>query len=476
MIRWGILGAGNIAHRFATSLTNQKDSVLYAISGRNAEKLEAFRKDYPCEKVYLSYDELLEDPDIDAIYLSLPHRFHHEYALKALKNKKAVLCEKPSSLNSTQMKEIAACAKENHTPFMEAMKSRFTPGYLKLKEMLQDGVIGNIERIETKVCFTIPKEMNGLSYHTNSVDGGALLDSGIYCASLIEDLLKGEPRFIKTYGNIYDGLDYYVDSFMKFDNGEAEMEVAFDRTKPRNAEIIGEKGSITLVDLHRPKAFIIHKDGKDETVETEYDHDDFYSQIDHFVNLIKEDKDESDVHTYASMIREMELLDAIKEQFTVYNEEDLHKLEQQEKDLSLDEFNSQIAYEIGTVIKETALEYDLPVGIRITRESDGLAVFQYMMDAKKERNIEYMERKRTAVKVTGHSSAWAYVKSRINDGTITDGDYLLSGGAFPLYVDGNLEAVVAVSGLHEGKDHELIVRSLEKYMNRKTVVFPKVIG
>ena len=373
------------------------------------------------------------------------------------------------------MKEIAACAKENRTLFMEAMKSRFTPGYLKLKKMLQDGVIGNLERIETRVCFTIPKEMNGMSYHTNSVDGGALLDSGIYCASLIEDLLKGEPGFIKTYGNIYEGIDYYVDSFMKFDNGEAEMEVAFDRTKPRNAEIIGDKGSITLVDLHRPKTFIIHKDGKDETVETEYDHDDFYSQIDHFVNLLKDGKDESDVHTYASMIREMELLDAIKEQYTVYDEEDLKMLEQQEKDLSLNEFSSEIAYEIGSIIKETALEYDLPVGIRITRESDGLAVFQYMMDAKKERNIEYMEGKRTTVKVTGHSSAWAYVKSRIN-ADMPDGDYLLSGGAFPLYVGGNLEAVVAVSGLHEGKDHELIVRSLEKYLNRKTVVFPKVIG
>ena len=88
MIRWGILGAGNIAHRFAASLVNQKDSTLYAISGRNAEKLEAFKKEYPCEKVFLSYDELIEDPDIDAIYLSLPHRFHHEYALKALKNRR----------------------------------------------------------------------------------------------------------------------------------------------------------------------------------------------------------------------------------------------------------------------------------------------------------------------------------------------------------------------------------------------------
>ncbi|MBQ2657665.1 MAG: Gfo/Idh/MocA family oxidoreductase [Erysipelotrichaceae bacterium] len=476
MIRWGILGAGNIAHRFAASLVNQKDSTLYAISGRNAEKLEAFKKEYPCEKVFLSYDELIEDPDIDAIYLSLPHRFHHEYALKALKNRKAVLCEKPSSLNAAQMKEIADCARENRTLFMEAMKSRFTPAYLKLKQMLEEGVIGKLEKIETRVCFTIPKEMSGMSYHTSSADGGALLDSGIYCASLIKDLLKGEPKFIRTYGNIYDGLDFYVDSFMEFDNGEAEMEVAFDRTKPRNAEIIGDKGSITLIDLHRPKTFIIHKDGKDETVEVEYDHDDFYSQIDHFVNLLKENRYESDVHTYASMIREMELLDAIKKQFTSYGEEDLKVLEQQERDLSLDGFSSQIAYEIGTVIKETALEYDLPVGIRITREMDGLAVFQYMMDAKKESNINYMEGKRASVKETGHSSAWAYVKSKADPGFAAKEGCLLSGGAFPFYVDGQLEAIVAVSGLHEGKDHELIVRSLERYLNRKTVVFPKVIG
>ena len=208
----------------------------------------------------------------------------------------------------------------------------------------------------------------------------------------------------------------------------------------------------------------------------EYDHDDFYSQIDHFVNLLKENRYESDAHPYASMIREMELLDAIKKQFTSYGEEDLKVLEQQEKDLSLNDFSSQIAYEIGTVIKETALEYDLPVGIRITREIDGLAVFQYMMDAKKQRNIEYMEGKRASVRATGHSSAWAYVKNKADSGFTLEDSCLLSGGAFPLYVNGQIEAVVAVSGLHEGKDHELIVRSLEKYLNRKTIVFPKVIG
>ena len=140
MIRWGILGAGKIANRFADSLAKDPDSILYAVSGRSREKLEAFAAKHPCEKIYVSYDEMLDDGDIDAVYLSLPHVLHREWAVRALQKKKAVLCEKPAALNEAEMREIADCAMANDTLFMEAMKPRFVPAYGKLKQMIEDGV------------------------------------------------------------------------------------------------------------------------------------------------------------------------------------------------------------------------------------------------------------------------------------------------------------------------------------------------
>ena len=480
MIRWGILGAGNIAHRFARSLQNEEDSILYAISGRSQEKLDVFQQEFPCEKTYVGHENMLNDDQVDAIYLALPHGMHKEWAIAALSRGIHVLCEKPAVLTEAEMKEVSACAKANNALFMEAMKPRFVPAYAELKEMLADGVIGELLHIHTKVCFEIPKEAVGKSYHTTSKDGGALLDSGIYCASLLDDLLAGEPEFIQTYANYHNGVDWYVDSLMKFDNGTAEMEVGFDRKAPRNAELTGTKGSITLVDLHRPQSFVIHHaDGRKEEVIVPYDKDDFYSEIHHFAQLIKEGKTESTVHTYAAMEREAHILDRIREQYTVYDRNDLKALEEQEELLAMESFESSDALAFGNAIAEAALDYDRPVAIRIDRTSDGLTLFQYMMDEKTAANLKYMDGKKQSVLDSGHSSAWVYVKTQMDDELAewkNDGVHLISGGAFPIYVNGEIAAVIQVSGLHEGKDHELIIQGLSAAAEKHVPLFRKALG
>lgn len=480
MIRWGILGAGNIAHRFAKSLQNETNSVLYAISGRSQEKLDAFRQEYPCEKTYVGHENMLNDEKVDAIYLALPHGMHKEWALKAMNRGIHVLCEKPAVLNEEEMKEVTACARANNVLFMEAMKPRFVPAYGELKKQLAEGVIGELLHIHTKICFEIPKEAVGKSYHTLPADGGALLDSGIYCASLIEDLLEGEPEFIQTYANYYNGVDWYVDSLMKFGNGTAEMEVGMDRKAPRNAELTGTKGSITLIDLHRPETFVIHhENGDEEEVTVPYDKDDFYSEIHHFVQLIENDKTESDVHTYADMEREAHILDRIRSQYTQYDQSDLKTLEEQEKLLAMESFENSDALRIGNAIAEAALDYDRPVAVRIDRTVDDLTVFQYMMEGKSAANLKYMDGKKQSVLDSGHSSAWVYVKTHCDDELSSwqnDGRHLISGGAFPLYVNGEIAAVIQVSGLHEGKDHELIVQALARMQEKNIILFRKALG
>ena len=479
MIRWGILGAGKIANRFADSLAKDPDSILYAVSGRSRKKLEAFAAKHPCEKIYVSYDEMLDDGDIDAVYLSLPHVLHREWAVRALQKKKAVLCEKPAALNEAEMREIADCAMANDTLFMEAMKPRFVPAYGKLKQMIEDGVIGDLESITASQCFMVPKEAYGKSYHTVPEGGGALLDSGIYCVSLAEDFLKGEPVPVQTYAN-YHGFDIYTDSTLCFDNGTARIIAGFDRTEPRDAVFTGTKGIIRVKDLHRPVTFTVCTENGEETYEFPYENDDFYSEIRHFVSLIKEGKKESDVMTYDTMIREAHITDVIFSQIARYDDHDLEILEAQEQQLAPASFNSADALALGSVIASLAGEYDRGVAVRITRCSDDTAVFQYVMDDKKAANLMYAEGKKACVADTGHSSAWVYAKT-MKDGTyadwLTDGRHVISGGAFPLYVNGEITYIVQVSGLHEGKDHELIVRTLSAWQNdREYTHFIKSIG
>lgn len=142
MIRWGIIGAGNIAKRFTISSAQTKEGILYAVANRTLEKAEAFKKNYPCEKAYGSYEALLKDPQIDMVYIALPHQYHFKWIKKALLEKKAVLCEKPATMNATQMREIKKLAKINGVFFMEAMKNRFVPVSEKINERIQRGEIG----------------------------------------------------------------------------------------------------------------------------------------------------------------------------------------------------------------------------------------------------------------------------------------------------------------------------------------------
>ena len=134
MVRWGIIGLGNIANRFAKSLEYEKYGKLVAVAGKTENKRMYFKEAYKDVKVYESYDELFNDQDIDAVYIALPHRFHAKWSIRGLNKGKAILCEKPSTLNSSELDGILKCAKRNKTFYMEAMKTPFVPMFDLIKE------------------------------------------------------------------------------------------------------------------------------------------------------------------------------------------------------------------------------------------------------------------------------------------------------------------------------------------------------
>lgn len=483
MIRWGILGAGNIAHRFALSLAQEPDSELAAISGRSRDKVEAFAAQFGVPVCYTSHEELLQDPTIDAIYLALPHGLHCEWAVKALCRKKAVLCEKPAVLTEEEMHRIEEAARENHTLFMEAMKTRFVPVYAKIKETLERGEIGQITGISTSLCNEMPFDQLGLAgktYHTDPAQGGALWDCGIYLVSWAEDFGQGEAKILREKAVIKDGIDYYVKAELEFENVTVSLETAFDRKKDRDTYFFGTEGELRVREHHRSQSFTVSPKGKEAyTVEIPYEVDDFYGEIHHFVGCLQKGLKESPIMPLSASVRCARIIDQIRARFQ-YRENCLDALKKQEEMLQYAEkFGSREALQLGNKIAEMvyAGAYDREVSVRIIREKDETVLFQFAMDSKSEKNVLYMNGKRGAAKRSNHASIWDYVYSRVY-GTALDqmgADYMPVGGAFPIRVNGEWVATLTVSGLHEGEDHELCVRALEEVLGVRAPAFPGIL-
>ena len=483
MVRWGILGAGNIAHRFAASLAHVTGAELVAASCRTQEKARTFLEEVPSAadaRAYAGHDSLLADDDIDAIYLALPHAYHKDWAIAALKAGKAVLCEKPAMLTATEMTEVAQVARETGTLFMEAMKPRFVALYPQVLDATKR--IGTISHVEATLCndMLVFVEGSGTYHMTPGPGAGVLLDCGIYCASWIEAFCAGTPRLAGIAGQDKDGIDVYADATLAFDDVTARLECAFDRAKPRTASLVGEHGRIVVDELHRPQhAELILNDGTVEEIDAPYEVDDFFGEVAHFTQLVADGAKESPIMPLDASIRCAEIIDAVRDTFVV-TPATLEALEQQERVLRYRKrFGAYEALELGNAIATLAPEYDRGVTAIITRESDGMVLYSWSMDDKAPRNYGFAEGKRQASLASGHASVWGFV-----DHAITEPDTELFtadtvgmpvAGAFPIRVEDELVATACVSGLHEGRDHELIVRALEKVLGVKAPALPCVV-
>lgn len=296
MIHWGIIGAGNIANRFATSLEQVEGATLFAVARRTMEKAEAFKREHPCEVAYDNYQDLLDDSRIDAVYIALPHKYHLEWVEKALKAGKAVLCEKPATLSLAEMKQISKTAQEEGIFFMEAMKSRFVPAYREIRARIQNGEIGEVTQVSTSLCRVFNESDS--SYHFEPVQGGCLLDMGVYNLSVIEDFLSTPVQLKELDSEVREnGVEVYVNATLESNGVVGIIESAFDRETETIAVITGTKGTIKMPNFHRPTSYELTLNDTNQTqhIEVPYEVDDFYSEIKHVVDCLNEGVTESSI-------------------------------------------------------------------------------------------------------------------------------------------------------------------------------------
>ncbi|MBR4224316.1 MAG: Gfo/Idh/MocA family oxidoreductase [Oscillospiraceae bacterium] len=248
-VRWGILGTANIA-RWCTipGMEQAENCELYAIAGRSIEKAQAFRQEFGFEKAYGSYDELLEDSKVDAVYIPLPNDLHIKWVKAALCMGKHVLCEKPLAMDAAEARDMYDTARQNGVILMEAYAYLHSPYVESLKKDIADGIIGDIDYIETafitqgyKEDFRLHKEQGG----------GAMYDLGCYCTTMILSLVKSEPDLVKASAEYSDlGVDLMTAGLIRFRNGvRASFNVGMILGKDTNARfdrlyIHGSKGAL----------------------------------------------------------------------------------------------------------------------------------------------------------------------------------------------------------------------------------------
>lgn len=218
-IKWGVLGTAYIFERdTAEGMRQAENCELYAIAGRSMEKAEAFKEKYGFQKAYGSYDELLEDPEVEAIYNPLPNTMHHEWTIKALKAKKHVLCEKPLAPTAREAEEMFAAAKENGVWLMEAFAYQHSPYIAAVREEIEKGTIGDVLYMEAAL-ITSDYELSNIRMRRDTL-GGCTYDLGVYCSSLILRMLGKEPDKIQAISTFSpDGIDLYTTALLEYEGG-----------------------------------------------------------------------------------------------------------------------------------------------------------------------------------------------------------------------------------------------------------------
>lgn len=245
-VRFGILGPGKIANRFTDSFMHVPDAQVVAVASRDGERARTFAEKHSIARHYASYEKLVNDPDVDIIYIATPHPFHYENTLYCLRAGKAVLCEKPLAMNLRQVTEMIETAQRSNVFLMEGMWSRFFPTTHKVLEVLQAGTIGELKFLEADFGFSAPVNLDNRVYNL-ALGGGAQLDVGVYPLFLAL-LVLGKPVSVKSFSQkAPTGADATTSALLQYRNGAiAHIYSSIVADSPKAAHLLGTEGRITI--------------------------------------------------------------------------------------------------------------------------------------------------------------------------------------------------------------------------------------
>ena len=318
-IRWGILGPGTIAQKFATGLKAIPDAEITAVGSRVLQRANTFADAFDIPHRHGNYVDLAHNPEVDVIYVATPHPFHKECAILCLEAGKAVLCEKPLTVDSEQAEEMIACARERKQFLMEAMWTRFLLVIVKVREWLAEGAIGEPRLLTAdhgsrKTLST--ETLEGRLFNPE-LGGGGLLDVGVYTVALAY-MVFGAPTKITSLAHIGEtNVDEQASILLGYDAGQiANLFCAIRTQTSKEACIIGTKGSIHIPEFWQATSATLTRTGKDPIyVKIPFTENGHENQAIEVINCIREGKLESDIMPLDESLSIVKTMDTVREQW-----------------------------------------------------------------------------------------------------------------------------------------------------------------
>jgi len=258
-IRWGILGTGAIAALFAEGLEALPDAPLVAIGSRTREGAESFAREYGVKRAYGSYEELVRDPEVDVVYIATPNSAHAGNAILAIEHGKAVLCEKPFTMDAAEARRVIEAARRHKVFCMEGMWMRFVPAVRELAGLVRGGAIGDVRMLNAGLGFPFVYDPKHRVFDP-AMGGGAMLDLGVYPLSLAFHLL-GRPKSFVTQAVLGEtGVDEQASVLFTFDEGrQASITTSIRKRTTNDAAIFGTDGMIHLHEpIYCPQSLSVH--------------------------------------------------------------------------------------------------------------------------------------------------------------------------------------------------------------------------
>jgi len=314
---WAILGCGKIAGKFSQDLKLLPNARLYAAASRDWNKAEAFAKKFGFEKAYGSYEEMVSDANIDVIYVATPHSHHCKHVILCLEHGKAVLVEKAFALTAVQAAEMVDAAHRNQAFLMEAFWTRFQPSFNKAMEVLRSGELGPARMMRSEFCFHAPYNPDSRLFNL-ALGGGSLLDIGIYPVFWALQIF-GVPGQIQTTAELAPtGADRSIAVTFKYPGGEiAQLASSFDVCSDTQTEIWCEKGFIRIrrIDASTVKVTIARKDQPEEEILFQLGIAfGLFLEAQHVMECLDQGLTESPLLPHSFSLKQMEVLDRIREQ------------------------------------------------------------------------------------------------------------------------------------------------------------------
>ncbi|MBS1749452.1 MAG: Gfo/Idh/MocA family oxidoreductase [Bacteroidetes bacterium] len=316
-IRWGILGCGRIARKFASDLRLVEDAVLGAVASRDKSNADSFGNEFGAERICYSYEDLVRVSDIDIIYVATPHGLHFEHVMLCLQHHKAVLCEKAFAINAQQAARMIATAKEKKLFLMEALWSKFIPSYQKMMQIIESGRLGKINNVLINFGF-IPQPPVAPRIYDPALGGGTLLDIGIYNVFFALSAL-GKPDAIDAWMTpAATGVDEQCAAIFRYNNGAiTQLFSSYSSHLPTEVNISGDKGRLLLGHrFYAPDTTLEFYPGRYDTKQkvevTKVEGWGYHYEASHAGDCLRKGLTESPVMTHADTLLLMETLDEIR--------------------------------------------------------------------------------------------------------------------------------------------------------------------